>query len=137
MTLMPYLFYEDVPGAAEWLQEAFGFTEIVAYRDERNEVTYELSCQGSSVMIGHFGRSYRNPRHTGHISQLLYMEVKDVDAHCARAAVAGAMILDPLADKPFGIRQYIASDPEGHRWGFGQPVRDVLPEEMERVSVST
>jgi uncharacterized glyoxalase superfamily protein PhnB len=136
MTLMPYLFYEDVDAAAQWLRVAFGFTEVVAYRDERDEVTYELSCEGSSVMIGHFGRSYQNPKQTGHISQLLFMEVNDVDAHCDRAVAGGAIVVDPLCDKPFGIRQYIAVDPEGHRWGFGQPVRDVLPEEMERV-VST
>jgi uncharacterized glyoxalase superfamily protein PhnB len=31
-------------------------------------------------------------------------------------------------DTPFGERQYVADDPEGHRWTFSQHVADVPPE---------
>jgi uncharacterized glyoxalase superfamily protein PhnB len=136
MTLTPYLFYEDVDEAARWLQAAFGFSHVVTSRDEQDQTTYELWWDGSSVMIGHFGRHYQNPKHTGYVSQLVYVEVDDIDDHFARATAAGATIVDPVTDKPYGIRQYTAADPEGHRWVFGRSVRDVLPQEMEDVTVS-
>jgi PhnB protein len=28
-------------------------------------------------------------------------------------------------DKPWGLRQYLVRDPEGHMWEFSQHVRDV------------
>jgi uncharacterized glyoxalase superfamily protein PhnB len=138
MNVAPYLFYESVGPAAEWLQTAFGFSEVVSYRDDRDDVTYaELSYAGSPIMVGRFGRHYRNPKSTGYVSQLVFVQVDDVDAHFARAVAAGATILEPVSDKPYGMRQYTAEDPEGHRWAFGQPVRDVSPEEMKRVSLTS
>jgi uncharacterized glyoxalase superfamily protein PhnB len=43
--------------------------------------------------------------------------VDDIDAHFARAAAAGAIILSEIEEGPPG-RRYRAEDPEGHRWFF-------------------
>jgi len=51
---------------------------------------------------------------TGH----LQVAVPNVDAHCARAERAGARVLEPLADKFYGLRTYTAEDCDGHRWSF-------------------
>ena len=40
---------------------------------------------------------------------------------------AGAQILRPPADHPFGERQYTAVDIGGHRWTFSQTIADVDP----------
>jgi uncharacterized glyoxalase superfamily protein PhnB len=45
--------------------------------------------------------------------------VRDVDAHYARAKGAGAEIVRPLDDTPYGSREYAARDPEGQVWSFG------------------
>jgi class 3 adenylate cyclase len=55
--------------------------------------------------------------------QTLYVQVDNVDAHCARARAAAAVIAEEPADQEYGDRRYAAEDPEGHRWYFAQPLR--------------
>ncbi len=47
------------------------------------------------------------------------MVVPDADAHHARAAAAGAAVLEAPADRLYGGREYVARDPEGNLWSFG------------------
>ena len=49
----------------------------------------------------------------------VYVRVDDVDAHHARAVAAGAAIVRPPADTPYGAREYSARDLEGRLWSFG------------------
>jgi uncharacterized glyoxalase superfamily protein PhnB len=130
LTITPYLFYEDIAAAVKWLSDAFGFRESLRYVEPDGTVTHaEVEFGGDTVMLGHFGPGYRNPKHTGHVSGFVYVMVDDVEAHYQRAKAAGATILVEPEDKPYGQRQYNAEDLEGHRWGFAQQVRDVLAEE--------
>ena len=55
--------------------------------------------------------------------------VDDVDEHFERAREAGAKIVAEPEDKPWGLRQYRAEDPGGHRWEFSEHLRDVRPED--------
>jgi ribosomal-protein-serine acetyltransferase len=55
------------------------------------------------------------------------VRVEDIEAHYARAKQAGAEILHPPADYPYGERQYTARDPGGHVWVFSQSIADVDP----------
>ena len=54
----------------------------------------------------------------GEDAQALYVYLPDPDAHCARAAAAGAAIVKPLEDTAWGSRGYYARDPGGFLWGF-------------------
>ena len=45
--------------------------------------------------------------------------VDDPDAHFARARAEGAEIVQELRDEEYGARGYMARDPEGHTWYFG------------------
>jgi len=45
--------------------------------------------------------------------------VDDLDAHHARAVVAGATITQAFYDTDYGSRGYAATDLEGHQWSFG------------------
>jgi uncharacterized glyoxalase superfamily protein PhnB len=56
------------------------------------------------------------------------VRVVDADAHCARARAAGADIIQPPTDFPYGERQYTAVDLGGHVWTFSQTVADVSPQ---------
>jgi uncharacterized glyoxalase superfamily protein PhnB len=135
-TASPYLFYEDVAAAMRWLAGAFGFRETIRYVDGHGVVTYgELAWGPDRLLITRFTDGYRNPKHTEYISGIVYITVLDVEAHCRQATLAGATIISELEDKPYGLRQYTAEDPEGQRWLFAQQVRDLLPEEWGGVSV--
>lgn len=52
-------------------------------------------------------------------SQSMYVYVPDVEAHYQRAKAAGVVVVTELQDKPYGSREYLAKDPEGHLWSFG------------------
>jgi uncharacterized glyoxalase superfamily protein PhnB len=45
--------------------------------------------------------------------------VPDADAAHARAVAAGATIIRPLQDTPYGSREFAVKDPEGHSWSAG------------------
>ena len=48
--------------------------------------------------------------------------IDELDAHCEVARKAGATIVAEPEDMFWGDRTYVATDPEGHRWTFAQPI---------------
>ena len=56
---------------------------------------------------------------------MLNVYVHDVDAHYAHAVAEGADITMALDDAFYGERRYEATDPEGHRWHFGERFEDI------------
>ena len=129
-TVTPYLLYEDVATAIDWLSRAFGLEERLRFTDDEGTVTHaELTIGGGEVFLGHPGSDYRNPRDLDAFTHLVHVYVQDVDAHHARAVEAGAPIRGELQDTPYGDRRYDTEDPEGHRWSFAQVVNERAPEE--------
>jgi PhnB protein len=130
--ITPYLYYEDVAAALDWLSRAFGFSEGSRMAGADGKVMHAHVTLGEAVvMMGHPGPDYKNPRRVGHATQSLYVIVDDVDKHFEQAKEAGAKILEEPEDQFYGDRRYGAVDPEGHQWYFAQHVRDVSPEEMK------
>ena len=77
-----------------------------------------------AARILHRGDADPSPLMTHAVS----VQVPDVDAHHARAQAAGAPIVEPLRDFPWGLRGYVMVDPGGHRWEFVQQMSTVEPE---------
>jgi uncharacterized glyoxalase superfamily protein PhnB len=128
--ITPYLLYEDVSGALEWLASTFGLEERLRVKDDNGIVTHaEMVIEDGVVMLGHPGPDYQSPKRTGNVTQLTHVYVDDVDKHYEHAKGTGATIIRELADQPYGDRSYGAEDLEGHHWFFAQHVRDVPPEE--------
>jgi uncharacterized glyoxalase superfamily protein PhnB len=131
---VPFLSYEDVGAAVEWLLRAFGFRESgERYTDPDGRATHaEIDLDGATVMLGWPGPDYQSPathaRNCDHARKWLEVPyvvdgvlvyVDDIDAHLERARSAGATILREPKDEPYG-RLYNAADLEGHRWMFMQ-----------------
>lgn len=130
--ITPYLLYEDVEAALDWLSEAFGLTERMRMTGPDGKVNHaEMELADGVVMMGCPGPEYRNPAKLGHVTQYVYIYVDDVDRHYERAKAAGARIVAEPKDQFYGDRTYATADPEGHQWFFSQHVRDVAPEEMK------
>jgi uncharacterized glyoxalase superfamily protein PhnB len=133
-TVIPVLVYEDVPEAIEWLCDAFGFRERERVGDYW---AYLAIGDGAMIVRGRrVSSAFRTsdpvmlrPPRPGEVSHTVMVRVEDVDDHYRRARQSGAWILEPLADFPYGERQYTAKDLEGHRWVFSQTIRDVAPDE--------
>jgi uncharacterized glyoxalase superfamily protein PhnB len=133
--IVPYLYYEDGAAQLEFLCTAFGFEERMAIRRGDDSLMHaELSYEGNVVMLATPVDESGTPwpvKDTAGRSSSVMCYVDDVDAHYARARAAGAEIVQPLEDKPYGDRMYTAADPEGHHWHFSTHLRDVSPEDLE------
>lgn len=133
-SVVPVLVYEDVAKAIDWLVGTFGFMERLRAPGPGGRIMHaQLIAGDGAIMIGAQGGEYRVPSSPG-VSQYVVVHVDDVDAHWERATRAGARIIRPPADCPFGERQYSVEDLEGHRWAFSQSIADVAPEEWGAVT---
>ena len=128
----PYLLYEDVARALEWLESAFGFRERSRISMPDGSIGHaEMELADGLIMMGCPGPDYQNPKRIGHSTNQIYVYVEDVDKHFEVARDAGATILEEPADQFYGDRRYGAADPEGHVWFFATHVREVAPEDMQ------
>ena len=122
--IIPYLLYEDVGRALQWLADAFGFREtgerMTTPEGRINHAAMEF--EGELIMMGCPGPQYKSPKRLGQVTQNLYVNVRDIDRHYERARAAGAEILQPLQNMFYGDRRYGAADPEGHHWYFAEPI---------------
>jgi uncharacterized glyoxalase superfamily protein PhnB len=125
-TVIPVLAYDDAPEAADWLCRAFGFTVRLRIADHR----VQLDFGDGAVIATDGGRARAGNGHS------VLVRVEDADRHHEQAADAGARIVSPPTDYPYGERQYTAEDPGGHRWTFSQSIADVDPAEWGGVLVS-
>lgn len=125
MAITPYLLYEDAGAAIAWLAKAFGLRQSgQAMAGPDGKVNHASMRLGNAyIMLGHPGSDYRNPKHLGHVTQNLYVDVADADKHYARAVAAGATIIEEPLDTPYGHRRYGALDLEGHRWYFAHELK--------------
>jgi uncharacterized glyoxalase superfamily protein PhnB len=127
--IMPSLRYDDVGGALTWLADAYGVHEYLRWTSPDGVVHHAEVRVGDDgfVELAAATAERPSPRTLGTTPCSLVVLVDDVDAHHDRAVAAGARVVAPLEDKPWGLRQYSTLDVEGHRWEFSQQVRRVEP----------
>ena len=120
------LRYADAPRMFDWLIEAFGFEKLAAHysEDGRTLLHGELRMGDSVVMLGSaednaFGKLVSRPAERGGTTASPYVATEGIDALCERARRAGAEICMEPTDQPYGSRDFICRDPEGHVWCFG------------------
>lgn len=122
--ITPYLLYEDLGGALDWLAKAFGLRERLRHAGPDGKPVHAEMTLGTDglILMGCPGPQYRNPKRLGQATQSLYVRVDDLDRHFERAVHVGALVLEKPTDQPYGDRRYGVEDPEGHRWYFAQAI---------------
>jgi len=118
-TVIPVLFYPDVPAAAAWLCQAFGFEERLRIGSHR----VQLSVGSGAVVVAQ-APSGDTALGSGHA---IMVRVRDADAHCLRAKAAGAKVLGEPVSQVYGERQYSVEDLVGRVWVFSQTCSDTPP----------
>ena len=113
--VIPELAYKNVPSAARWLCDAFGFTERLRIGSHR----IQLHVGAGAVVVVEAEGDVGGGR--------VMVPVEDVNAHYAHALAVGANALSEPTTYPFGERQYSVIDIGGHRWTFTQTVADSDP----------
>ena len=144
--ISPGVYYRDALAMLDWLPRAFGFTVQVKVEEDGHLVHSQLVYGDGLIMVGeemagkeiagdeqaggrrNFGVNRLSPANAGCNTQNLMVYVDDVDAHCATARAAGAVIVAEPDDQDYGEgywcdRAYGATDPEGHLWWFVQRLR--------------
>jgi uncharacterized glyoxalase superfamily protein PhnB len=133
----PAIFYDDALGAIDWLCRAFDFEVRIKVLGKDGRLAHsELSYGDGVIMVaqgatsgGASRRVTRSPQSLdGANTQSLMLYVDDVDAHCARARSAGAVIdaepsLHDYGEEYWADRSYGCRDLEQHHWWFSQRVR--------------
>jgi uncharacterized glyoxalase superfamily protein PhnB len=137
-TIAPYLLYEDVDGALDFLARAFGFREELRYTGPDGYVSHAEMRIGEDgvIYMGDPGGDYRNPAHVGARTQMVCVNVDDVDAVFEQARAAGAEITEEPADQEYGERRFMARDPEGHAWSISQVIRRAEPADWGATAAS-
>lgn len=132
------VYYKDPWTALDWLEKAFGFERRMVISDKDGKLAHsEMRFGDGYIMIGtEWADFIASPASVGgKNTQSIYVQLADgIDAHCARARAAAAVILQEPTDQFYGDRTYRARDPEGHVWTFGQSVREVSREEAEKAT---
>ena len=119
-----FLMYDDIDAAHEYIVRVFGLTAGQIWKSDEGFTEFGEVRAGEQVIGLHpaGGTSYRSPRSAGAVTGTTVISVDDTDAHYARTVAAGANIVCEPVDRPYGIREYGASDPEGQIWWFTSPL---------------
>jgi uncharacterized glyoxalase superfamily protein PhnB len=134
MSVTPYLLYEDVAAAMQFLSEAFGLHRYGRpVKGEDGKINHaSMRIGDDEIMMGCPGPEYRNPKRLGQVTQNLYVIVKNVEKHFKHTCRAGAQIIEEPNDTFYGHRRYAAEDPEGHLWYFAEEIIPANPGEKAK-----
>ena len=124
-TIAPMLSVRRGVEAVEFYRSAFGADVLFRLDGEDGGVVAQLSVGGGEF----FWVADESPEHLNFSPETLgggtvrmVMVVADPDAMFERAVTAGAKVVAPVADQPYGWRVGRVVDPFGHHWEIGKPL---------------
>jgi PhnB protein len=123
-TLAPMLSVRNGKRSLEFYKAAFDAQEIFCVEDDTGGVVAELSLGKSSFWVADESPEHLNfsPESLGGGSVRMVMIVSDPDKAFERAVAAGATVVVPVDDQPYGWRVGRVVDPFGHHWEIGKPI---------------
>src|SRR2546427_13128024 len=113
---VPALAVHDAERALDFYSEAFGAKEVSERIPWEGKVGHaEIEIEGARVMLADEFPTYnKSPRTLGGTAVIIQIDVKDVDSFFERALAAGATVLQPVKNEPYG-RICKLQDPFGHQ----------------------
>ena len=119
------LIYNDIQAAHDHLVSVFGFGSGELERDGSGRVVHGEVHIGDGIVWLHppqadFGLA--SPATLGASTHCMAVLVDDVDRHHRQSVAAGADVVTPPKDQPYGYREYDARDCEGGLWSFMAPL---------------
>jgi uncharacterized glyoxalase superfamily protein PhnB len=119
VAVIPTDAVRDVLASTDWLCGAFGFRVRLRIGSHRAQL---FAGEGAVIL------TELPPGEAVTADHGVMVRIEHVDAHHAAAVAAGAEILRKPETHPYGERQYLARDPDGHLWTFTQSVEDADPQ---------
>jgi len=123
-SLTPMLTVRDALGAIEFYKKAFGANEVSRQTTPTGQTVAEMSIAGERFFVVDENPKAFNlsPEALHGTTVRMSLIVDDPDSATERALAAGATVVFPLADQPYGLRQGRLQDPYGHHWLIGKPL---------------
>ena len=118
---IPMLVCTDPAAEIEFCKVAFGAEELSRRTAPDGAIIHALVKIGTTLLMVHGVVPHlasRAPEQDGSSPVVIYNYVSDADVCVERAVTAGAKILMPIADQPWGDRVGRILSPCGHVWNI-------------------
>jgi uncharacterized glyoxalase superfamily protein PhnB len=125
----PGLQYRDAPAAIDWLVGVLGFRVVERHDEPDGAVAHARLAWHTGQVFVSTRRDDGGPWSSAGPASIALntVDAAEVDERFARAHDAGADLLSPLEDTPFGSHQFNVRDPEGNLWTIGTYLPDIPP----------
>jgi PhnB protein len=122
-SIAPMLSVRRGAEAVKFYKAAFDATELFLLENE-GSVVAQLSVGGAEFWVADESPEHLNfsPESLGGATTRMVMVVDDPDAAFNRAVAAGAKVVMPVDNQPYGWRVGRILDPFGHHWEIGKPL---------------
>ena len=136
--LYPRLVVADAAQAIDFYVAAFDAEETERYTDDEGRIVHAAIRIGAyTVAVKDEDEGDGDPAPTTLGGSPVIMALEVDDAVGARMERAGATVIYPISDWPYGQRGGRLADPFGHLWMIAQPIEDLSPEEIQRRTASS
>jgi PhnB protein len=110
--------------AVDFYKSAFGAEELFRIESPDGAVVAQLAVGSSDFWVADESPEYKNfsPESLGGATTRMVLTVDDPDGVFAKALMAGAAEVFPVADQEYGWRVGRVVDPFGHHWEIGRPI---------------
>ena len=134
--ITPHLAITDVAGALDFYAKAFDAEERLRLSLPDGTIAHaEMYVNGGLVTLGaaipDYGLAAPDPDQPVHVAITVFGP--DVDAAYQQALAAGATSMSAPTDQFHGDRTATVRCPYGHKWILATHLRDVPPEEQQRL----
>lgn len=111
LSVRPNLEVADLEPTVRTLVEVFGF--VVEIHEEEMGLAL-MRRDGTEVAV------VRTANPAANETTAAYIGVTDVDGLHSDVVERGGQVVHPLTDHPWGLRDFVAEVPGGHRLAFGE-----------------
>jgi PhnB protein len=121
--IIPMLTCVDTQAEIAFCKQAFGAALLSERLWTDGRVIHATLAGGQALFMVHGEISHlasQEPQHDGSSSVVLYLYLSDPDKTIEDAVRAGASVLLPAKDEPWGDRVGRIMDPAGHVWNIAR-----------------
>ena len=121
--IIPMLTCVDTAAEIEFCKRAFGAMLLSERMWTDGKIIHATLAVGDALFMVHGEISHlasREPQHDGSSPVVVYLYLADPDSLIEAAVQAGASVLLPAEDAPWGDRVGRIMDPSGHVWNIAR-----------------
>jgi len=121
--IVPMLTCSNTAAEMQFCRDAFGAAVLSERLSSDGNVIHATLAVGEALFMIHGEVAHlqsRSPQMDGTSSVVIYLYVSDADLTIEAASKAGAKVLLPARDQPWGDRVGRIMDPAGHVWNIAR-----------------